>query len=526
MEKEIEKVNNLFLEEAEEALRNPFVFKKSIKNVAVIGAGVSGLSSARHMRDLGISVRVFERNPSVGGVWLYNEERPIKPEIPTPSMVFPDQSNNVGENHSSKDKPEVKEFMLGKYPPSPCYRDMCNNIPSKYLAYPDFPFPEGTKPYNHHSVMLKYLTEYANKFQLNPLITFNTSVEQITKNPKTNLWEVQLSQYNVANGKSVKVTTWRESFDAVVIASGAYQVPYIPTYENIKAWDKKWPSMISHSKQFRCPEHFLNKNVLVVGGSISAIDITRSLEGIAKTVYMSIRGPMESPVAVLNVLRKAIPSSTVMKPGIKSFSEVNTSNDHSILFEDNSTLDDVDEIIFCTGYVASYGFLNGLLTTPKKNEQEESNDIASEKRVVTDGKFPLNVYKETFFISDPTLAFVGIQRPFSTPVHLDGQSHAVARVWSGHAKLPTCEYMIKSLQQQPEWLSFTTYAADRLRRDQHAFWLNYHEKKESKDSLPDVMSYEKNYEKEAESYWDLWFKDTDRNFEMCRKQINELKMPS
>lgn len=39
------------------------------KKVAVIGAGVSGLTSARHLKAAGLDVVVFERSSVSGGVW-------------------------------------------------------------------------------------------------------------------------------------------------------------------------------------------------------------------------------------------------------------------------------------------------------------------------------------------------------------------------------------------------------------------------------------------------------------------------
>jgi NADH dehydrogenase FAD-containing subunit len=43
-QKPIEQVIEESVKEAEEALENPYVFEKPIKNVAVIGAGPSGVS--------------------------------------------------------------------------------------------------------------------------------------------------------------------------------------------------------------------------------------------------------------------------------------------------------------------------------------------------------------------------------------------------------------------------------------------------------------------------------------------------
>jgi len=40
-----------------------------VKTVGVIGAGVSGIVSAIHLRKAGLDVTVFERSEHVGGVW-------------------------------------------------------------------------------------------------------------------------------------------------------------------------------------------------------------------------------------------------------------------------------------------------------------------------------------------------------------------------------------------------------------------------------------------------------------------------
>jgi cation diffusion facilitator CzcD-associated flavoprotein CzcO len=40
-----------------------------VRTVAVIGAGVSGVSSAIHLRNAGLDVTVFERGDVAGGVW-------------------------------------------------------------------------------------------------------------------------------------------------------------------------------------------------------------------------------------------------------------------------------------------------------------------------------------------------------------------------------------------------------------------------------------------------------------------------
>jgi ACS family pantothenate transporter-like MFS transporter len=39
------------------------------KRVAVIGAGISGVVTAAHLKKEGINVTVFERSKAAGGIW-------------------------------------------------------------------------------------------------------------------------------------------------------------------------------------------------------------------------------------------------------------------------------------------------------------------------------------------------------------------------------------------------------------------------------------------------------------------------
>jgi cation diffusion facilitator CzcD-associated flavoprotein CzcO len=41
-------------------------------HVCVIGAGPSGLTSAKNCLEAGLEVTVFEKNDKVGGIWVFN----------------------------------------------------------------------------------------------------------------------------------------------------------------------------------------------------------------------------------------------------------------------------------------------------------------------------------------------------------------------------------------------------------------------------------------------------------------------
>lgn len=48
--------------------------KKSVYNVAVIGAGVCGLLSTKHSVSQGFNVTVYEQTEQIGGIWWYTDK--------------------------------------------------------------------------------------------------------------------------------------------------------------------------------------------------------------------------------------------------------------------------------------------------------------------------------------------------------------------------------------------------------------------------------------------------------------------
>lgn len=48
--------------------------KKTPLSIAIIGAGASGLTAARHAIAQGHDVTVFEQNEQLGGIWVFDEK--------------------------------------------------------------------------------------------------------------------------------------------------------------------------------------------------------------------------------------------------------------------------------------------------------------------------------------------------------------------------------------------------------------------------------------------------------------------
>jgi hypothetical protein len=264
-----------------------------------------------------------------------------------------------------------------------------------------------------------------------------------------------------------------------------------------------------------------------VGGSISAVDVVRSLDGFAKTITMSFKDPFDEPAYVYKVFRSKIPESVIIKPNIAAFSNKEGVVDGSIIFEDGTSLSDVDHVVFATGFLNRMNYLGNLAIDKKASEvawfpPRPLYDDVPESHVVLGPQLPLNVYRYVFLMSDPTLAFVGNMPFFGMPPFFDSQARAVARVWSGRALLPSQEIMYKSTAEFDIGHSpLALFTADRFRRELYISWLNYHAERTEGEPLSKIQNFADNYEEETKKTIEIWGKASTENFEKAKKYIQE-----
>ncbi|KAI9494299.1 hypothetical protein BDB00DRAFT_819620 [Zychaea mexicana] len=535
------------LKESADARAEPFVFDEPIKSVAVIGAGPAGLPTAKALQEHGISVRIFERMEDVGGVWLYSDEPDTKPSVPcdTYSTHKKLQSSSVPSEPSEKTNTIVEataDERLNKLkhaPPTACYPDLHNNTAAPIMMdFEDFPWPDGTPYYVPHGEVQQYYKNYAQHFGLYDIMELNTRVEYVERRqakPADDLddgddkkWQLTLRKAEyIDNGSKIQYTTWTESFDAVAVASGAYNDPFIPDFPKLHEYNASYPERIIHSKQYRHYQYYAGKNVLIVGGNISAIDIAQRLDGIASNVYMSIRGNFKSVSNILNLARSVLPDSTIHKPNIGAFADPEGHVNGSITFEDNTVLYNIDHVIFCTGFVNDLGFLGPLRTygtEPEDGTDEEEGCAQQTERplVVTNGSRPINTYRDIFAILDPTLAFVG------TPGHLTStqffyyQGQAVARVWAGLAWIPCYKKMRDHIKTN--MYPFPPFDMNLLGCILHAqpfvTWLNDHAKYSNKNDVGELYKL-KGVDPSLAKLWDgIKEQYKDRTTEILAKRKN------
>jgi cation diffusion facilitator CzcD-associated flavoprotein CzcO len=379
--------------------------------IAVIGAGLAGLTAAKQALGDGHDVTVYEALGDLGGIW---------------------NPNSGGAYESVRMQSSRMSFPFSDFPPP--FDD-------------DFP----TLVQLHG-----YLRDYAEHFGVLPRIRFDHPVTDVTK--VDGRWSVTAGRH----GRSVTA-----SFDAVMVANGELWHPRMP----VDLPDPRTNVVVYSAKEYRRPSQFAGKRVLVVGGGVSGADISAELVGVAASVDWSVRhralflprdcagtyndalfsyigrvAVEEMPYGdwlafldrlmpeymadyratgllpehgfhhAVHVNEKIIPrvraGEVRVRPAFDLFAD-----DGAVVFADRS-LEDYDVVLFCLGYaMPDYSFITGF-------RRED-------------------LYEHHFYRFDPTLAVV------NTPVDTDAFGTAcpyfeaiaawVLAVYAGKVQLPDAD---------------------------------------------------------------------------------------
>ncbi|KAJ5787869.1 hypothetical protein N7457_002859 [Penicillium paradoxum] len=389
------------------------------QSVAVIGAGPSGISAVKALQEENIfqTIRLFERRGDVGGTWQYDE---IPDRFPSPGTFT--QPNEIPTRLPSLAPPSPEDVTSR----TAIYEGLDSNVGAKAMAFSHTPFPDRnsasssrnfgrSNPTRPFRVVKKYLEDVFQDYL--QFASFNTTVERLEKRGQK--WNLTLRQFGHSDGTESKDYWWEERYDAVIVASGHYSVPFVPHIPGLDAAIASYPTVFEHSKQFRRADDYVNKRVVVVGGSISSADLVADLHSIVKgPLELSQRGKNEALQSAWD-----LPNVNV-RPTITEIQA--TSEGINVKFSDKSLLEGVDKIIFATGYKLSYPFIVPDPVTP-------NNRIAG-------------FYQHIFKIGDPSLALVGQVRAGISFRVYEYQAVAVARYFAGRnaVALPTP-------QQQDLW---------------------------------------------------------------------------
>ncbi|EHI14481.1 flavin-containing monooxygenase [Mycolicibacterium thermoresistibile] len=202
---------------------------------AIIGAGISGLTTAKNLGDAGVEYVCFESSDRVGGNWAFRNPN----------------------GHSS------------------AYRSLHIDTSRDLLSFKDFPMDRNLPDYPHHSEIKEYLDDYTDAFGLREHIEFETAVEHAHRLDGGG-WELQISDGS------------RRRFDALVVANGHHWDPRLPNFPG------HFTGETIHSHSYIDPTEPLDlrgKRIVVVGIGNSAADLVSELSQKAwqNNVYLSTR---------------------------------------------------------------------------------------------------------------------------------------------------------------------------------------------------------------------------------------------
>ena len=187
------------------------------RSVAVIGAGPGGLVAARWLLSQGFEPTIFEQAPVLGGQW------------------------------------SGLDGLSGVWP------TMHTNTSRILTAFSDLEH-ESNLTFPSNRDILGYLNRYAEVFGLRPHIRFDTRIEYIGR---------------ADTGWLVGHSGETERFERVVVASGRFQSPTIPTVSGLDAF--AGPSGVTSTYHYRDPSAYRGQRMLVAGGAISALEIAAEL---------------------------------------------------------------------------------------------------------------------------------------------------------------------------------------------------------------------------------------------------------
>lgn len=108
-------------------------------------------------------------------------------------------------------------------------------------------------PFRHWRVLRRYIAGLWERNGYAGLVSYRTAVERAVK--VGGEWEVTLRR----EGEGNEDEWWVERFDAVVVASGHFNVPWIPAVEGLEEFESSRPGSVLHSKMYRGRDGFKGK---------------------------------------------------------------------------------------------------------------------------------------------------------------------------------------------------------------------------------------------------------------------------
>lgn len=202
-----------------------------MKSIAIIGAGISGLATAKAFLERGFTVELFEKSGGLGGVW------------------------------------EGSRSYLG----------VATQTTRDEYAFSDFPMPAHYPLWPSGRQVEGYLQAYADQFGITPHIRLSTEVRALKR--MNARWRVR---YSDATGQSESI------FDFAVVCTGTFHHPFVPQIPGAELF-KEAGATLYHSTEVKSEDQLRGKRVVVVGFAKSATDLATRAADVGTECHLVYR---------------------------------------------------------------------------------------------------------------------------------------------------------------------------------------------------------------------------------------------
>ncbi|KAJ0357239.1 hypothetical protein COL154_010282 [Colletotrichum chrysophilum] len=403
-------------------------------HVAVIGTGMIGLVAMKNLIEQGLQVTAIEQNEFIGGNWHLSPRKGQTTALPWTSFNTSKQTVRIA----------FHDF---------CLPAVGTNLRGHQCHYTDFPFPKDVPTHPPAKDVERYLEAYADNFDLKRHVQFSTKVTKIERDDDANKWTIYTRS---TKSDTENAAEEQQIFDRIVIATGILNVP---VNVNIKGIDK-FEGEAVHSRDFKEPNRYEGKNVLIMGVGATGVDTQSFLKKAnAKSIYLSHRGqyylhPSFMSPRKLDGVEHRIPTfsndlaDNLRDGSVKAVTGVKEiTGPKSVTLTDGTVLDDIDAIVVCSGYHYDFSLIKGAgnPTDPKKAPDNYKRINAAKYKDPHD-TLP-RLYRG--FISEQypeSLAVLGHFLIMGPPfVVYDLATMALSSLWSGQAPIPDQKEMARDI---------------------------------------------------------------------------------
>ncbi len=420
--------------------------QNSSPRTAIIGAGISGLTAGKMLKDYRVPYTTFETSDRIGGNWAFGNPN----------------------GHSS------------------AYRSLHIDTSKHRLSFKDFPIPEHFPSFPHHSDIKRYLDDYAEAFGLLEHIEFGNGV--VHARHVDGRWEIEDQAGAV------------REFDLLVVGNGHHWDARLPDFPG------EFTGESIHSHHYIDPDtplQLTGKRILVVGIGNSAADITVELssKALQNCVTLSTRSSAwivpkyfagqpgdkffrTTPYLPLSWQRKAAqwfapvvgadptkyglppanhklfeahPTQSVELPlrlgsgDVTPKPNVTRLDGQTVHFEDG-TSDDFDAIVYATGYNITFPFFDPEFISAPDNQ--------------------IRLYKRMFKPGIDNLVFIGFAQAIPTLFpFVECQSRLLAAYAVGRYALPSVSEMERVIDADQQL--HAGHCTDRPRHTQQVDYFYY-----------------------------------------------------